>query len=263
MESINQYNTFNLEKLQDIENFIFDMDGTLTPTKSVMTEEVAIFIRQLLASGKTVSVISGSRYSVVKDHFLNAMSITEAEAELVYLLPTSGAQMFVYKDGEWSCVHDKSFTKQEKQKIIKAFDILLEKYASIMPEVVYGERVEDRESQITMSALGNSTDAPRDEKEAWDPDHVKRQILSAGLNELIPEFKIQIGGSTSLDVTKPGIDKEYGINELISFTQFDKTRTLFVGDAIFEGGTDYPATRTGVHILPVKDHHDLLLKLNI
>lgn len=260
MSTPSPFESFDLNRFHEIENFIFDMDGTLTPTKSPMTEDVARLLRRMLVQGKRIAVISGSRYSVVQKHFLDQLEPTPEESERIYLLPTSGALLYVFQEGTWQCVHDMSLTPEEKQKIFIAFDQVLTKHADLLPTKVYGERVEDRGTQITMSALGNSTDAPREEKERWDPDFEKRKILLRALQEMIPEFQIQMGGSTSLDVTRAGIDKAYGIREVMARAGFQKEKTLFAGDAIFEGGTDFPATCTGIHILPVENHQDLRTK---
>ena len=58
---------------------------------------------------------------------------------------------------------------------------------------VWGEIIEDRGSQVTLSALGQH--APLDEKEHWDPDFAKRKKLKATLDTLIPEFSVRIGGA--------------------------------------------------------------------
>ena len=82
----------------------------------------------------------------------------------------------------------------------------------------WGEVIEDRGSQITFSALGQQ--APLAEKEKWDPDFAKRKKIKALVDPLIPEFSVRLGGATSIDVTKPGIDKAYGIENCETFLVF-------------------------------------------
>jgi len=67
--------------------------------------------------------------------------------------------------------------------------------------------IEDRGSQVTFSALGQQ--APLAEKEKWIR-FCQRKKITAILKTLIPEFSVRMGGATSIDVTKPGIDKAYG-----------------------------------------------------
>jgi hydroxymethylpyrimidine pyrophosphatase-like HAD family hydrolase len=62
-----------------------------------------------------------------------------------------------------------------------------------------------------------------------------------------------MGGTTSIDITKPGIDKAYGINKLRDQLGISIKEMLFAGDAIFEGGNDYPAQEAGVDSIIVRD----------
>jgi hydroxymethylpyrimidine pyrophosphatase-like HAD family hydrolase len=62
-----------------------------------------------------------------------------------------------------------------------------------------------------------------------------------------------MGGTTSIDITKPGIDKAYGIKKLRDQLDISLKEMLFAGDAIFEGGNDYPAQEVGVDSILVRD----------
>ena len=78
-----------------------------------------------------------------------------------------------------------------------------------------------------------------------DPDFTKRKKIKAVLDTLIPEFSVRLGGATSADVTKHGIDKGHGIRKLREVLHIAIERTVFVGDAVFPGGNDYPAKEAG------------------
>ena len=67
---------------------------------------------------------------------------------------------------------------------------------------------------------------------------------------LIPEFSVRLGGTTSVDVTKPGIDKGYGIRKLRDTLGIAIEEMIFIGDALFPGGNDYPAKEAGRAIDP-------------
>jgi HAD superfamily hydrolase (TIGR01484 family) len=116
---------------------------------------------------------------------------------------------------------------------------------------VWGEVIEDRGSQITMSALGQ--EAPLEEKARWDPDFAKRKKMQAQLATMIPELSVRLGGTTSIDVTKSGIDKAYGLRKLRDILGVSLDEMLFVGDALFVGGNDYPAIEAGVTSIQVRD----------
>jgi hydroxymethylpyrimidine pyrophosphatase-like HAD family hydrolase len=94
------------------------------------------------------------------------------------------------------------------------------------------------------------------EKKKWDPDIAKRKRIAAILETLIPEFSIRIGGATSIDVTKPGIDKAYGIRKLRDTLHLSLKEMVYIGDALFPGGNDYPAEEAGVVSIPVKGPDD-------
>jgi hydroxymethylpyrimidine pyrophosphatase-like HAD family hydrolase len=120
--------------------------------------------------------------------------------------------------------------------------------------------IEDRGSQVTYSALGQQ--APLAEKEKWDVDFSKRKKITAILEKLIPESSIRMGGATSIDVTKPGIDKAYGIGKLRDALHLSLKETVYIGNAVFPGGNDYPAEEAGVVSIPVRgtDDTNLVIK---
>ncbi|HVA01965.1 MAG TPA: HAD hydrolase family protein, partial [Terriglobia bacterium] len=168
------------------------------------------------------------------------------------LLPTCGTKFFRYA-GDWEKIYSEDFTADEKEKIVGSLKKALG-IAGFKAEKVWGEVIEDRGSQITFSALGQQ--APLEEKNKWDADFTKRKKIKAILDTLIPEFSVRLGGSTSVDVTKPGIDKAYGLRKLRDILAISLKEMIFIGDALFVGGNDYPAEEAGVVSIPVRDPHE-------
>ena len=119
---------------------------------------------------------------------------------------------------------------------------------------VWGRQIEDRGGQITLSAIGQQ--APLEEKKKWDPDYSKRKRMKTLLEGLIPEFSVRLGGATSVDVTKPGIDKAYGIGKLRDVLGVAIGEMIFIGDALFPGRNDYPAKAAGVVSIQVRDPNE-------
>jgi HAD superfamily hydrolase (TIGR01484 family) len=70
---------------------------------------------------------------------------------------------------------------------------------------------------------------------------------------MLPEFSVRLGGTTSIDVTRPGIDKAYGIRKLRDVLGIPIENMLFIGDALFPGGNDYPAFQAGAESIAVRD----------
>ena len=84
----------------------------------------------------------------------------------------------------------------------------------------------------------------------------KRKKIKVLLDKLIPEFSVRLGGTTSVDVTKPGIDKAYGIRKLRDILGIAIDEMIFIGDALFPGGNDYPAEQAGVVSIRVRDPNE-------
>ena len=164
------------------------------------------------------------------------------------LLPTCGTKFFQY-NGSWKLLYSEDLTASEKEKITSSLNQAVAA-GGFKPEKVWGEVIEDRGSQITFSALGQQ--APLDEKDKWDHDFAKRKKMKATLDTLIPEFSVRMGGATSIDVTKPGIDKAYGIRKLRDILGISLREMIYVGDALFPGGNDYPAKEAGVVCVAVR-----------
>jgi phosphomannomutase len=226
---------------------VFDLDGTLAPSKSAIDAEMAAIVNKLLGIIK-VAIISGGTWEQFQKQVLSHLASDERLKNLS-LLPTCGTQFFRYEN-DWDRLYAEDFTPQQKKKIVtslrKASDQL-----SLKSQKVWGEVIDDRGSQITFSGLGQK--APLNEKVKWDPDFTKRKKMEAVLNLLIPEFSVRLGGSTSIDVTKPGIDKAYGIRKLREILGIAIEEMIFIGDALFPGGNDYPAEQIGVVSIRVRD----------
>ena len=80
--------------------------------------------------------------------------------------------------------------------------------------------------------------------------------MKALLDNLIPEFSVRLGGTTSIDVTRQGIDKGYGIGKLRDILGVAISEMIFVGDALFPGGNDYPAKQAGAVSIQVRDPNE-------
>ena len=225
---------------------VFDLDGTLAPSKSSLDAEMASLLHDLLSVSK-VAVISGGAWLQFERQVLSHLPQDERLAKLS-ILPTCGTQFFQYS-GQWKRLYAEDFTADEKEKIVGSLNKAVGT-AGFPVEKTWGETIEDRGSQITYSALGQQ--APLEEKIKWDPDFAKRKRIKAVLDALIPEFSVRLGGATSIDVTKPGIDKAYGIKKLQDILGISLKEMIYVGDALFVGGNDYPAEQAGVISIPVR-----------
>ena len=225
---------------------VFDLDGTLAESKSPLDADMSGLLQDLLGIVK-VAVISGGDWPQFEKQLLSNLS-SDARLANLSLLPTCGTKFFQYA-GVWQKLYSEDFTAAEKEKIISSLNKALE-IAGFKVEKVWGEVIEDRGSQITFSALGQQ--APLEEKIKWDADFIKRKKIAAILDMLIPEFSVRMGGATSIDVTKFGIDKAYGIGKLRDILGISLKEMIYIGDALFVGGNDYPVEEAGVVCIPVR-----------
>jgi phosphomannomutase len=225
----------------------FDLDGTLAESKQPLQEPMGEALANLLDVAH-VAVISGGDWPQFEKQVASRLP-ERADRTKLWLMPTTGTKLYRFDD-EWRAVYAELFEEDEKQKILKAFDEALEA-TGFVPEKTWGERIEDRGSQITFSALGQ--EAPIDAKHRWDPDFAKRKVIQADLRQRLPGLSINMGGATSIDITREGVDKAYGLKKLSDASGIALDKMMFIGDAIFPGGNDYPAEQLGLDVVKVKN----------
>jgi phosphomannomutase len=237
----------------------FDLDGTLAPSKSHFNPRMVALFDQLLAKYH-VCVISGGKYELFQRQFLTQITTEPDSLKRLHLMPTSGTRYYKFFDNEWRLQYAEDFTPEQKKRIIKALQEGLEE-SGYKEEKTYGETIEDRDSQITLSILGQEIVAELGEegvqiKESWDPDGVKKHAIRDIVEEKIPEFNVRAAGATSIDVTKPGVDKAYGMQKLMKETGVNKEEILFMGDKIIPGGNDYAVEEMGIDCISVRSWED-------
>jgi phosphomannomutase len=229
---------------------VFDLDGTLAESKSPLDAEIAVLLRDLLGIVK-VAVISGGNWAQFEQQLISGLP-DDADLGNLSLLPTCGTKFYQFDTG-WKQLYSEDLTAEEKATVTRALQRTVETLG-FGGQRIWGVQIEDRGSQLTFSALGQL--APLDAKKAWDPDYSKRKAMKAALDKLIPEFSIRLGGTTSVDITRPGIDKGYGIKKLRDILGTPIKDMIFIGDAVFPGGNDYPAKAAGVLTIQVRDPNE-------
>ena len=231
----------------------FDLDGTLAESKQPLQEPMGEALANLLDVAH-VAVISGGDWPQFQKQVASRLP-ARADLSKLWLMPTTGTKLYVHRDGAWQTVYAELFDDATKAKILKAFDESLEA-TGFVPEKTWGERIEDRGSQITFSALGQ--EAPVAEKEHWDPKFEKRKVIQADLKQRLPGLSINMGGATSIDITQEGVDKAYGLKKLRDESGIPLDAMMFIGDAIFPGGNDYPAKELGLDTVRVRDPEETI-----
>jgi phosphomannomutase len=227
---------------------IFDLDGTLTESKQPISPEMAVRLCELLNRTKIAIISGGAIQQFLKQ--VVAQLPSDANFANLYLLPTSGAALYEFRDGGWDKIYEERLSEKEASTIEEAMRAAADETGLIdFSELAWGERIEYRGGQVTMSALGQ--EAPIVEKKEWDPDHTKRHALREAIATRLPEFSVGIGGSTTIDVTKCGIDKSYGVRQLCKRLNIEESEALYVGDELESGGNDEAVYKTSAKVKSV------------
>ncbi|QIK64047.1 HAD-IIB family hydrolase [Leucobacter viscericola] len=231
----------------------FDLDDTLAPSKSAVDPRMlAVFSR--LLERTTVAVISGGNFEQFEMQLVERLEgVDETSLERLHLLPTCGTRYERRENGAWHTVYRENLDAAESTAALTALREEAERLG-LWETSPWGEILEDRGSQVTFSALGQR--APVAAKQAWDPDGSKKNTLRAAVADRLPGLEVRSGGSTSVDITRRGIDKAYGMRKLEEHTGIPLSDMLFVGDRLDPDGNDYPVKALGVACHAVTDWED-------
>ncbi len=230
---------------------VFDLDGTLTESKQPMDKEMGELLVKLLEK-KPVAIISGGKYEMF-EHQLPVLRPSPELLKKLFFFPTTGSRFYRYTD-HWEQVYADEMTLEERTKIKEAFEKAYKDVDYHHPSQLFGEVVEDRGTQITFSALGQQ--APLDLKKHWRATQDRRPELVKALEKYLPDFEVKMPGVTSIDVTRKGIDKAYGVRQMRDHLGIAIHDMIFVGDALYEGGNDHAVKREGVDCIEVSGPTD-------
>lgn len=247
----------NVKKLKPKKLVVFDLDGTIAETKSAMDKEMGELMSQLLRKYK-VAVIGGGKIDLFHLQLLDGLKSKKDLLKNLFLFPTTGTTFLRYNDG-WKKVYSLKLSAAEVKKIREAFNQTFKEIGYEHPKKTYGELIENRESQVSFSVygqdivkvLGKRGVRMKDEwRQKYTPVKMK---IAKHLSTLIPEFEVRAAGFTTIDVTKKGIDKSYGLKQMEKYLKVKIKDMVFIGDSIFPGGNDHAVTKTAVDYIKVKD----------
>ncbi len=233
-----------------------DLDGTLAPSKSSLSKEMSDILVEVLPR-YNLAVISGGAFSQFQKQFLSSLDCPKDLYKNLYLFPTMGSTCYVYdfEKDEWKMLYEEKLTEDEINLIMRSFEEAISETGLDLSNP-YGDILENRGTQVTFSGRGQN--APIEAKESWDPDHSKRQAIIDILKKKIPDFDIKLGGMTSIDITRKGVDKAYAIGKIKSLLDVVDDDILFIGDALYKGGNDAAAKKTGVDYIQPDDPEDTI-----
>jgi phosphomannomutase len=239
-----------------LKTFIADIDDTICPSTKPISAAMAREVDRLVAAGRTFAFISGSTVDQIGEQ------LTPHLTQPHHLLGATGTHYVkvTYRGGGpvREEVYREGFSDAERKEILDAVEALIAKFG-IKPMTSKEDQLQDRGSQITLSAVGRH--APDAAKRAYDPDSAKRREWLKFLKERLGDrFSYRIGGTTSVDVTRMGIDKAWGIRRFLEHNRLSPGETLFFGDKLGPDGNDYPALSV-VDCIEVSDPKHMLAVL--
>lgn len=198
-------------------NYVFDVDGTLTPSRSTMDKEFAKFFAEFCKL-HNVYLATGSDYS---------KTVEQVGEEILH----SVAACF-------NCAGNATYIKGQlvKQSTFKISEALRNYLNNILSANAYpirtGIHIEDRVGLCNFSIVGRgATCEQREDYVKYDRINNDRILIADLLNAHFPEIEAAVAGETGIDIYERGKDKSQ-IADLVSpFT--------FFGDTIYPGGNDY------------------------
>lgn len=160
----------------------FDLDNTLARSKKPMKADMAECF-SALTSLIDVAVITGGKYSLLQSQVVDRLS-DHADKSKLHLMPTSGTRYYRWDGQRWGKVFSHDLSDEDRAKAKES----LERNAreqGIWATHVWGERIEDRGSQITFSALGQL--APVEARRLGTPPTRRRTDWPV---RLLPNYRI-------------------------------------------------------------------------
>ena len=243
---------------------VFDLDGTLTASKAPLKKDMEKALIELLRS-KKVAIIGGGSYDQFKNQLLAHFNCPPELLTGLFLFPTTSTSFYRYSGG-WKKVYRKVLTPAEKKRILKAFDNAFKAVGYVQPVKVYGKVIEDRETQMSFSPLGQDiVDALGPKKgialkEKWKKENNALRLKIAKLmGKELKNFEVRVGGLTTIDVTQKGIDKGYGVRQIEKTLRIPIERMVFIGDALYRGGNDAAAKKSGIQTMATKGPADTIM----
>lgn len=212
--------------------YCFDLDGTLAESKKEVHPLMKKELSMLLKKG-TVAVFSGAGLHQFLVQLLTGLSMPVKSS--IYIVPTNGSACYHINGlGQHTRKWKLDFGFLEKVHIGGQLVNAIKAALGEFPKP-HSDPFEDRDGQITWSALGQN--APLEEKKKWDPDKTKRLKIVRILRESFKgQYQVSLGGTTSIDITMKGVDKASALEILMEHLK--PSKVYYVGDDLGPGGND-------------------------
>ena len=204
-----------------VNKFIFDVDGTLTPSRGTIDEDFAVFFSNFCAENEVYLVTGSDRDKTIEQLGEEIYSLCKR----VY--NCSGSDVW---EGE-THIRTNSWTLPD---LARTFLISCEYESQFSLRT--GNHIEERPGMVNFSVVGrNANLEERARYVAYDTFENERNTIAKAFNTMFPDLQATVGGETGIDISPKGADKS---QILVDFKKTD--RILFFGDAMDKDGNDYP-----------------------
>ena len=205
--------------------FLFDVDGTLTPSRQKIDKEFSKFFSNFCKNNKVYLVTGSDRDKTVaqlgKTLYNKTKRVYNCSGNSVWEKTKN-----VYTS-EWSLPDDaRTYLNLELNA------------SKFTPKT--GVHIEKRPGCVNFSIVGRK--ATLEERQlyvTWDCRHEERDVLARNIRRLFPDLSVTIGGETGIDIAPKGHDK----SQILQDFETHDTITFF-GDKTFVGGNDYSIAHT-------------------
>lgn len=223
------------KKYTTYRHFFFDLDGTITRSRSPIEDSMRKTLATIMRRGGNVVIVSGARV---------AQGQAQTKNLPCFYLGQNGNHAF---DGKTlNDIWKRELSPQQKKEVFSHIKAIPRDW-QVIDET---DLIEDRGSQVSYSLLGHHEEVAK--KEAFDPDFKKRRALLEEYPFESKTVEVKIGGTTCLDYFERGKNKGYNVTELIRLMNWEKDECIYLGDALFPGGND--ETVIGIiETMPVKN----------
>ena len=200
--------------------FIFDVDGTLTPSRQVIDERFAVWFKSFCQSNDVYLVTGSDRPKTL-----------EQIGETIY---NSCKRVYNCNGND---VWEKDVNVRSNDWILPedAHEWLSIELTESDFNLRTGLHFEHRPGMVNFSVVGrNATKEQREKYVVYDSLTSEREIIARQFNALFPKIKATVGGETGIDISPIGTDKAQIIKD------FDDMNIYFFGDMMQPGGNDEP-----------------------
>lgn len=217
--------------------FIFDVDGTLTPSRQKIDPTFAEWFIEFCINND-VYLVTGSDYPKTREQLGDKLLRWP-----VFVYNCSGNE----KWAKGECVSKQEWTPPPA--LYNLMNAWLE--GSKFP-ARFGYHIEERTGMVNFSVVGRgATLAERNMYVQYDKENRERETIALQINSSFDDITATVGGETGIDIHPTGWDKSQILKD---FNKEDKL--YFFGDKCEQGGNDYPLAKKITNSVQVKHWQD-------